>query len=611
MPTPVLEKADGMIDMTSFPEELKQALAGFDKDGNGLDINELKHASEKWQASVGARDSFDMSAFPESLQATLGAFDHDGDGTVNKAELASAAKMYADSKKNVKFLRRAVAGLVIFILLLLVAIGAMMFMIIDMTKETSTGTNGVMISKNGGNPVQTGRLAVALPLGILPRLPIEVHEKMEKITLLDYYGRLLHRTVRGLDQISDTAMDIHTTMGDVIHIRTATDGSIHLGRKVGPSKIFTLEDRSGPLPGTNISLPLWLQGGSDVTMPEADVIDFSLCTACTHCAAVDIVLDDTTEPIVTKYWEEVDKLWATGGNPVKACKDKLVKGNNVSNSRRLASTTSDLGCADDEPLVCTGNAYAQLVEEVLVLLENGYAATCWDDAKGITLNLRGWLKYIRLIAQQMGIEFGMEDVVCDYFGYLKVLKQTSWSDICAAVVSKDFMPNVYTKLGELQERLVAMAGDRMASQARRLSSMGALDAMQCGTSIRESCMSISDYSPELAVESMIQTVSQLSALAIEYMVSSLSPGLLEVLNSFRCTIESPDFRRALTSTLELLSKLDWTVYTQLMNMLMPHVCTCEYDAVQIAVLLQAPGSYQAELCNPPPDSYLTYGYGVA
>jgi hypothetical protein len=212
-------------------------------------------------------------------------------------------------------LRKVVCVMSFVLLLTLVAIMGLVWVVVDMSKETKTADDGMMMVKGGTQPVQTARLAVQLPLGALPRMPAAFLENLEQLTVLDALGMPLIRKLQGIDRLSSTSIVIHTTMGDVISILSATDGAIKLQRT-------SASQNSNPSP---------VQFNSSVSGKDS----FNLCTACSHCAAVNVFLDDTTKPIVDKYWADVDALWAAGGAPVQACMGKLERSSDGSGGRRL------------------------------------------------------------------------------------------------------------------------------------------------------------------------------------------------------------------------------------------------------------------------------------
>jgi len=138
-----------------MPPDLVNALSKFETEGKEVTIEDVVRAADKWNASKGSHTSFPLDAFPDDLQSTLKAFDQDGDGTVSKPELAAAAKMYQESKQQVRQMTKVIVALSAVMLFMLAAIMGLMFMVVDMSKETSTASNGVMTVK--GDPTKVVR----------------------------------------------------------------------------------------------------------------------------------------------------------------------------------------------------------------------------------------------------------------------------------------------------------------------------------------------------------------------------------------------------------------------------------------------------------------------
>jgi len=171
------------LDISLLPPEVVEALKKFDEDGNGLSIEDLELAAEKLNASKGMRDGFSLKAFPDDLQGTMKAFDQDGDGTVNKAELAAAARMYKESKEKVRMLGKIIAALSIVLLLTLLAIMGLVYVVVEMSKETSTGGDGVMTVKGSSEAVRVDTVESITTMWDLPATDMADLAYMKSLTV--------------------------------------------------------------------------------------------------------------------------------------------------------------------------------------------------------------------------------------------------------------------------------------------------------------------------------------------------------------------------------------------------------------------------------------------
>lgn len=265
----------GRIHLNGLPKELGDALEEFDTDGTGVCMKELTAAANKWHKSKGDKNAFELSCFPDSMQPLLKVFDQDGDGTVEQSELAIAAKMYADSQAQARFLKKMVAFFMVAFVVMLAAFLVMVYFVVDMSKESTVGNGGLMVSKDGNDVVRTMRPTVQLPLGMLPWMPETFLEQLDEITL-DNEGAQLMRKLIGVDLINENSITLHTSLGDLIEVQNVTGGQI-----------------------------TFAQGGNK-----------ELCSACSNCASVDVVLDADTEALLERYWSEVDMAIENGNGGV-------------------------------------------------------------------------------------------------------------------------------------------------------------------------------------------------------------------------------------------------------------------------------------------------------
>lgn len=171
------------FDLAGLPPEVTEVLSMFDDGGNGVSIQDMQAAGEKWKASQGHRDGFALKAFPDDLQECLKAFDQDGDGTVGKSELATAAKMFSESKQQVQKMKKIIAALSAVMVIMLLCIMGLMFMVVDVSKENRTASDGVMTAK--GDPskaVRTDTVESFTTFLDTPALDLETLSYMKQVT---------------------------------------------------------------------------------------------------------------------------------------------------------------------------------------------------------------------------------------------------------------------------------------------------------------------------------------------------------------------------------------------------------------------------------------------
>jgi len=172
-----------MIDTSSLPSAVVEALKNFDVGCDGLSVQDIQLAADKWKASQGMHDGFPLKAFPDDLQGSLKAFDHDGDGMINKAELAAAARMYRESKNNVRALGKVIVALSAVLLLTLFAIMGLVYLVVEMSKETSTGSDGTMTVKGSSEPVRVDTVESFTTVWDIPAVSTDELANMKSITV--------------------------------------------------------------------------------------------------------------------------------------------------------------------------------------------------------------------------------------------------------------------------------------------------------------------------------------------------------------------------------------------------------------------------------------------
>ena len=95
-----------------------------------------------------------FSMFPEYARSKLSAFDTDGDESLDVDEILAGCDALAREKQRSKNLVWIIAGLICLILLLLTAIGVMMFVIVQAAKDTGMAGSTLTV-KGSNNTVQT------------------------------------------------------------------------------------------------------------------------------------------------------------------------------------------------------------------------------------------------------------------------------------------------------------------------------------------------------------------------------------------------------------------------------------------------------------------------
>lgn len=143
------------LDWTTFEPMVKEALLELDLDNSGrLSMTELREAMKLFRDMRAGQGGINYTHLPKDAQEVLSQFDEDKSGTVDTSELAIAAKLYEASKKQTKRLTKVVMGLSILLILLVAAISAMTFVVVELTKETRAGSDGVMTVAGTETPVK-------------------------------------------------------------------------------------------------------------------------------------------------------------------------------------------------------------------------------------------------------------------------------------------------------------------------------------------------------------------------------------------------------------------------------------------------------------------------
>lgn len=184
-PSTAIEVTPNMVDTSSLPAAVVEALQSFSEGpaGDGLSVQDIMLAADKWKASQGMHDGFPLKAFPDDLQGTMKAFDQDGDGIVNKAELAAAARMYQESKHKVRALGKVILAMSVVLVFTLFAIMGLTYVVVESSKETNTGSDGTMTVKGSSETVRVDVVESSATIWDIPAVDTDDLANMKSITV--------------------------------------------------------------------------------------------------------------------------------------------------------------------------------------------------------------------------------------------------------------------------------------------------------------------------------------------------------------------------------------------------------------------------------------------
>jgi hypothetical protein len=147
-------RSSKQIAALDVPQDIKDILTLFDSDADGfIDVREVQEAADMIFAAHRSKKvgGIPIDALPKQCRKSMQQVDFDGDGFVSDNEIAAAAQMYHASKKNNKRLFRTVGALALVMLALVGVMGAVMFAIVESTKETRADAgDGVMRTNTVG-----------------------------------------------------------------------------------------------------------------------------------------------------------------------------------------------------------------------------------------------------------------------------------------------------------------------------------------------------------------------------------------------------------------------------------------------------------------------------
>ena len=176
-----------------------------------------------------------LSTLPKEIQPTLQAFDVDGDGSVAPVELARAAELYKKSKQQAKNLGKIVAGLSFVLIVLVFAIVGMTAQVIEMAKETQTGSDGITTVAGSDQPAANAQIqqqdslsdAFAWEPAQLDAVKSLYFPEDETVSCAaDTYcegGTELSYTVTGWARNTEAGLTFFTARGDTVNVNAAGD----------------------------------------------------------------------------------------------------------------------------------------------------------------------------------------------------------------------------------------------------------------------------------------------------------------------------------------------------------------------------------------------------
>jgi hypothetical protein len=99
----------------------------------------------------------------QDMKMQIKKFDVDGDGSLKLQEILAAFKV---SQDRMAILKYALIFLVFALLLSYVTLGGLVYYVIQITKESSIGSSGVMFIKGTDQPVQVGSADFTVENGV-------------------------------------------------------------------------------------------------------------------------------------------------------------------------------------------------------------------------------------------------------------------------------------------------------------------------------------------------------------------------------------------------------------------------------------------------------------
>jgi len=167
------------------------------------------------------KTSIPLSDFPPSVAPLLAVFDSDGDGTIDHAELASAAQMYRDSLNKNKKLMRAVTVLAFVGLAVLAAMFGLVWAVVVLTQQTSVSSANVatFTAKSTGQIVNAGTTTNYLTVPLSSSMTVKQVLEQGWLHLSNGNDSMVAQIVGASkypDENDQHVLFIYTTMGGVL-----------------------------------------------------------------------------------------------------------------------------------------------------------------------------------------------------------------------------------------------------------------------------------------------------------------------------------------------------------------------------------------------------------
>ena len=205
------------LDDPGLSADLRSALAELDSDGSGvITTDEIRRAGQFIRADasslVNRKGEMNIRIFPKAVQDALAPFDPDGDGTISPEELVMAANAMKRMRREVQYMKRAIAAFVAVFLLFGGTIFGLTYAVVELTKETHVDeetpnltaagsgavvrtassdtrtTDGVFRARDSGSAVATDAVTSYVTLTDLLTMPLTIIDAVEDLTFMTVDG---------------------------------------------------------------------------------------------------------------------------------------------------------------------------------------------------------------------------------------------------------------------------------------------------------------------------------------------------------------------------------------------------------------------------------------
>ena len=155
-PDPTAPRAAQVLPLTAEPNGL-------------LDCSELLTAFKSLEAKshYKTQGAIPFDAFPDNVQDKLKELDLSGDGKIDAKEIIAGMQALHRERQKTRQLFLLVTALSILMCLLLGAVCGLLFAVIEITKESKIGSNGVMFVKGTSDPVRVASTDFTVIDGVL------------------------------------------------------------------------------------------------------------------------------------------------------------------------------------------------------------------------------------------------------------------------------------------------------------------------------------------------------------------------------------------------------------------------------------------------------------